>query len=239
MFSKTAWLKSFILFIMISAILMVSLSSCVEPEPKPEPWSFGVMVDTQWTPFGFKDGKPVPGNDPEGSNPNSVSASIITQINKEFIAKGVKFVIQVGDITDWGTDEAIASRAKAAEELYDAGIGFFCMRGNHETYNNMYFKDAAPNGFGIPAIKKHFPQNRGIGDNVFGARNFTSPSSGEAGLENMAAELDGMSYAFDFGGDGNDATFVIIDPWVTETQSNPIDELHISYGYPVKKQKPR
>ncbi len=236
MIRKLTLPKLFLLLTLIFSLTVISFSSCVEKEP--ETWSFGVMGDTQWTPFGFKDGKSVPGYDPEGNNPSSVSASIITQINKEFIAKGVKFVIQVGDITDWGTDEAIASRARAAEELYNAGIGFFCMRGNHETYNNLYFRDAPPNDYGIPAIQKHFPQNRGMGNNLFGAHNFSSPSSDEADLENMEAELAGMSYSFDYGSEGNNATFIIIDPWATKTRSEPIRELLVNYGYTVKIQQP-
>lgn len=235
MFRKFTWLKQLLIFAAISTILLISFSSCEEKDP--EPWSFGVMGDTQWTPFGLKDGKPVLGYDPEGKNPNSVSVSIINQLNKEFIEKGVKFVIQVGDITDWGTDEAIATRAKAAEELYEAGIGFFCMRGNHETYSNIYFRDAEPNDYGIPAMQENFPQHRGVGENVFGAINFSSPSSSEPGLENMAAELEGLSYSFDFDESENNATFLVIDPWVTQTQSNPIEELHVTYGYSIKAQQ--
>jgi len=227
--------KSLLLLVLASAMMFSSLSPCLGKEAKL--WSFGVMGDTQWTPSGLKDGKPVLGNDPEGKNPNSVSASIISQINQEFIGKGVKFVIQVGDITDWGTDEAIASRAKAAEELYDAGIGFFCMRGNHETYNNLYFRDAASNDYGIPAMQLNFPQHKGTGKNVFNAHNFSGPSSNEPGLEDMAAELSGLSYAFDYGEKGNNATFLVIDPWVTQTQSKSYKGLYVSYGYPIKAQQ--
>ncbi|MFC1839043.1 metallophosphoesterase family protein [Thermodesulfobacteriota bacterium] len=235
MLIKDSMRRSLLILIAASVILTLSFSPCLGKELKA--WSFGVMGDTQWTPYGFKDGKSVPGNDPEGKNPNSVSVSIITQFNKEFIEKGVKFVIQVGDITDWGTDEAIVTRAKAAAELYDAGIGFFCMRGNHETYSNLYFRDAEPNDYGIPAIQENFPQHRGIGKNVFGASNFSSPSSSEADLENMAAELDGLSYAFDYGENGSSATFLVIDPWVTQTRSNPNEKLHVIYGYSIKAQQ--
>ena len=74
--------------------------------------------------------------DPDGDNPNSVAVSIINELNKEFIKQGVKFVIQVGDLTDNGRDEGIQTRAaRPAKALYDAGIGFFPMRGNHETYS--------------------------------------------------------------------------------------------------------
>jgi len=87
------------------------------------PWKFGVMSDTQWTPTDLA-------NPPQ--NPNGVAVSIINQVNQQFIMHGVKFVIQVGDLTENGDDPDIATRAQAAQQLYLAGIGFFPMRGNHE-----------------------------------------------------------------------------------------------------------
>ena len=96
-----------------------------------EPWKFGVMADTQWT---------AP-TDPAGKNPNGVPVSIIEQLNEQFIKHGVKFVIQVGDLTENGNDADIATRAEAVLPLYDAKIGFFPMRGNHE----MYAKPAGSN----------------------------------------------------------------------------------------------
>ena len=50
-------------------------------------WSFGVISDTQWT------------APDDGRNPNSVAVDIINHVNQEFISKGVKFVVAVGDIT--------------------------------------------------------------------------------------------------------------------------------------------
>ena len=88
-----------------------------------EPWKFGVMSDTQWT---------AP-DDPAKANPNGVAVSIINQLNQQFINHGVKFVIQVGDLTENGYDADIATRAAAAQPLIDARIGFFPRRGNHET----------------------------------------------------------------------------------------------------------
>ena len=81
------------------------------------------MADTQWTTA-----------DPAGQNPTTVAVSIIDQLNPQFIQAGVKFVIQVGDLADTGNDADETVRAQAAQPLYDAGIGFFPMRGNHETY---------------------------------------------------------------------------------------------------------
>ena len=91
--------------------------------PASTAWKFGVMSDTQWTTA-----------DPAGQNPTTVAVSIIDQLNPQFIAAGVKFVIQVGDLADTGNDADETVRAQAAQPLYDAGIGFFPMRGNHETY---------------------------------------------------------------------------------------------------------
>ena len=108
-------------------------------------WSFGVMDDTQWT----------ASTDPAKANPNAVAVSIINQVNPQFVKAGVKFVIQVGDLTANGNDADIAARAAAAKPLLNAGIGFFPMRGNHETYGS------PANSYGIPEIQKDFPQTRG------------------------------------------------------------------------------
>ena len=77
--------------------------------------------------------------DPSGLDPNSVAVSIINQVDAQFVNLGVKFVIQVGDLTDCGTTAAIITRALAAQtNLYPHNIGFFPIRGNHETYGGDY-----------------------------------------------------------------------------------------------------
>ena len=85
---------------------------------KSEPWKFGLIADTQWPSAagsdslsGFK-------------NPNSVAVDIINQVNKEFISKGVKIVIAVGDVTDNGSNLALDTRATYVQALYNAGIPF-------------------------------------------------------------------------------------------------------------------
>jgi hypothetical protein len=171
------------------------------------PWKFGVMSDPQWTT-----------TDPLGQNPNGVSASIINQITPQFINQGVKFVIQVGDLTESGNDADEVVRATAAQPLYNAGIGYFPMRGNHETY-------ASPgNNYGITAFQTNYPQTQGI-SNTFGAYNFSSPTS-------VSSDLNGMSYSFDY----NNARFVIIDPWATpgKVDNNPDG---YAYGYTVNDQQ--
>lgn len=178
-----------------------------------EPWKFGVMSDTQWT----------LSTDPAGTNPNGVAGSIIQQINRQFINHGVEIVIQVGDLTEDGNNADIAKRAEAAQPLYDAGIGFFPMRGNHETYAN------PANGYGIQAVQENFPQTRGF-SNTFGAKNFNSPTS-------VSPDLNGMSYSFDYGNHGNNARFVIIDNWATPSK-NEINAINgYNYGYTINDQQ--
>ena len=137
-------------------------------------WRFGVMSDTQWT---------VPD---DGNNPNSVSVGIINQINSQFINAGVKFVVQVGDLTDNGSALALDTRAQATQALYDAGIGFYPLRGNHESSLT-----------GAQEFLLDFPQTQGEGPNVLGAVHFRSPSS----------NLKGLSYSFRY----RNATFVLLD----------------------------
>jgi hypothetical protein len=223
--------KLAIILLLAAAIIFAAQSCNVETKP----WSFGVMGDTQWTPHTIIDGKFV-SYDPEGTNPNNVSVSIIKQLQREFIKRGVKFVIQVGDLSDEGNNEAIVTRAEAAKELYDAGIGFFPMRGNHETYCSLFFP-GQDNGFCVPVMQTSFPQNREGNDHHCGAYNFSSPTN--ADFPNMESELNGLSYAFDYGDYGNNATFVILDPWATPTQLNEdfYNTLHVYYGYTIGSQQ--
>ena len=188
----------------------VKSGKCFPTAASGKAWSFGVMDDTQWTT-----------TDPAGTNPATVSKSIIDQINSQFIAKGVKFVIQVGDLTDDGADVGIAERATAAQPLLNAGIGFFPMRGNHETYAT------TPNNFGIPEFQKVFPQTRGL-SNTFGAKNFSSPTS-------VSSDLNGMTYSFDYGTPGNNARFVILDTWVTPSKN--VAAAGYNYGYSIADQQ--
>ncbi len=200
---------------MLSA-LALALTMCIGAATAgAAPWSFGVMSDTQWT---------AP-TDPARQNPKGVAVSIINQINQQFIKAGVKFVIQVGDLTEKGNDADIHVRALAAHPLYLAGIGFFPMRGNHE----VSAKPAGVNQYGITAFKDNFPQTRGQGSDIFGAANFNSPSS-------VSADLDGMSYSFDYGEAGNNVRFVIIDNWATPSKSL-VHENGYTYGYSIDDQQ--
>ena len=84
------------------------------------PWRFGVIADSQWD---VAD---------DGKNPNTVAADIIKQVDAEFIAKGVKLVVAVGDTVDKVSKASTDTRALYAQDLYNAGIAFYPLRGNHD-----------------------------------------------------------------------------------------------------------
>jgi hypothetical protein len=200
----------------VSALILATLMSVGTASA--EPWKFGVMSDTQWTT-----------TDPAGANPNAVSKSIIDQINPQFIKAGVKFVIQVGDLTENGNDADVAQRAAAAQPLIDAGIGYFPMRGNHETY-------ASPaNNYAIPSLHANFPQTqtgafiKTNGKKYKVGEHFSSPTL-------VSTDLTGMTYSFDYGQNGDDARFVILDTWATPSKvdNNPDG---YAYGYTVNDQQ--
>jgi hypothetical protein len=188
------------------------------PPYSPAIWKFGIMADTQWT-----NGNPM---DPESANPNGVAVSIIRQLNERFIQHGVSFVIQVGDLTEWGRNADIQTRATAAQALYDSGIGFFPMRGNHETYADRAPENPGYNNYGIDAFRAAFPQTRGL-VNTFGTVNFNSPAT--------LGDIEGMSYSFDYGEEGGRVRFVIIDDWATPSART--DEAGYPYGHSVAAQQ--
>ncbi len=182
-----------------------------------EPWKFGVMGDTQWTT-----------TDPANANPYTVPVSIINQVDQQFVNAGVKFVIEVGDLTDDGNDISEITRAAAAQPLIDAGIGFFPFRGNHETYGTN-------NSYGIPIFQHNYPQTQ---TGTFTKTNthqykigshFSSPTM-------VSMDLAGMSYSFDYGDRDNNARFVIIDHWATPSKvDNNADGY--AYGYTLNDQQ--
>jgi len=140
--------------------------------PSKTAWKFAVMNDTQWT------------QTDDGYNPNGTPTDIIVKLNQEFINHGVKFVVQTGDLTEkassTGTTTATKTvngvtttytysntvaedtRALFAQALYNAGIGFFPVRGNHDaaTTTATEFQRAFPqtqNG-PIPTSSHHPPR---------------------------------------------------------------------------------
>ena len=117
-------LCSKILFGLVLAILIAAGSASADP------WKFGVISDTQWTDVSILNDP-----DPANQNPNTCAASIIKQIDEQFIAQGVKLVVHVGDMVDVGSQQNDYTRALYAQGLYNAGIGFYPLRGNHEAAN--------------------------------------------------------------------------------------------------------
>jgi hypothetical protein len=202
--------------VLILLVIVGSISAAQDHRYRVHPWSFGVMGDTQWTL-----GTPSDAVDPAGNNPNYVSVSIIHQLNQQFIRQGVKFVVELGDLSNWAGDAAAITRANAAADLYNHRIGFFPMRGNHETYGS------APSAF-IPLFQNSFPQTRGKGDHLFGATHFSSPFE-------VTVDLNGMSYSFDY----QNARFVILDvmPTATRTDDDFYKKLYLHYGYPIGMQQ--
>lgn len=104
------------------------------------PWSFGVISDTQWT---VTD---------DGKNPNTAAANIIKQVDNQFIAANVKLVVSVGDLVNTGSQPNDYVRALYAQDLYNAGIGFYPTRGNHEAANGSYTGSGADFRHAYPQI---------------------------------------------------------------------------------------
>ena len=151
-------------------------------------WKFGVMSDTQWK-------QDYPNN---GENPASCAVSIINALNREFVHHDCRFVIQVGDLADKESVNGVRTmptRANAAQTLYNAGIGFFPLRGNHEA-----------SAIAANELPVQFPQTLGSGPNVFGAKNFDSPFD----------NLRGLSYSFDY----ENVRCVLIDQFIRADGSN-------------------
>jgi len=160
-------------------------------------WKFGVMADTQW-----KTGAGV-------VDPASCATTIIDVLNDQFIQHGCKFVIQVGDLVDKESVSDIRSlptRADHATALYNAGIGFFPVRGNHES-----------SALAAAEIPELFPQTLGQGSNFFGATNFESPILNTATSPYSSPEsLKGLTYMFDY----KNVRCVLIDQFVRADGSN-------------------
>ena len=90
-------------------------------------WTFGLMSDTQW------------GEDADGENPGSIAGGLQGLINQRMIDLGAAFLLQMGDNVDVEDDRyngrpevrTMPIKGELVQPLYDAGIGFFTLRGNH------------------------------------------------------------------------------------------------------------
>jgi len=180
------------------------------------PWRFGIISDTQWT-------NP-PGDD--GRNPNSVAADIIKQIDREFIIKGVELVIAVGDTVDVSNQPSIDTRALFAQDLYNAGIGFYPLRGNHEaewtgsgpeftrvfpqTKNGVNNKTPGDISLSIGVDTNISPDNK-IGFPFAVGSNFSSPN-----LTFNGVSTQGLTYSFDY----SNVRFVLLDQFDNSGNTN-------------------
>ncbi len=163
----------------------------------PGAWKFGVMADTQWRT-----------GSSSGGEPASCATTIIDALNGQFINHDCKFVIQVGDLVDVESVSGLRTlptRADHAQALYDAGIGFYPVRGNHESTKTAALE-----------MRDLFPQMQGNGAHVFGATNFESPILSFTSLDPTGERLKGLSYSFDY----ENVRCVLIDQFVRADGSN-------------------
>lgn len=173
-------------------------------------WSFGVMADTQWTLNGDVD---------DGYDPNSSTVYIAEQIQQAFINAGVAFVIHVGDLHDNTTVLGEDTRALYAQSLYNAGIGFFPLRGNHDDSAQIAsaFQSVFPqtqNGVqnqtlknvNVPSLELSASDQTNLGlpstrrPAFTVGHNFSSPTL-------FSGALKGLTYSFDL----ENARFVLLD----------------------------
>ena len=180
----------------------------------PNAWSFGVMADTQWT-LGTNDAD-------DGYDPDSCTVFIAEQIQQAFINAGVAFVIHVGDLHDNTTVPGEDTRALYAQSLYNAGIGFFPLRGNHDnsaaiasafqtifpqTQNgiqNQTLKNVSLSSLNLTTTditNLGLPSTRRPAFTL--GHNFSSPTS-------FNGALTGLTYSFDF----ENARFVLLDQFI-------------------------
>lgn len=123
-------------------ILKISVFFClmVTPLMAEESWSFAILGDTQWA---LKVCNPIEGtNDSlclsadslsDYRNPHSVAVDFVHQIQERLILNhDPKFLILLGDFGDEVDVQSVQTRATWAQELYDAQIGVFPVRGNHD-----------------------------------------------------------------------------------------------------------
>jgi hypothetical protein len=166
------------------------------------------MADTQW-----RTGSNA------GGQPASCATAIIDALNSEFIQHQCKFVIQAGDLVDSESVSGVRTlqtRAAHAQALYNQGIGFFPVRGNHEAS-----KDAALE------MRTLFPQNQGLGLNVFSAAGFDSPVMPSTGGDPSGQRLKGLSYRFVY----RNVRCVLIDQFTradgtgTDANANVLDQV--------------
>jgi len=189
-------------------------SGATSQVPSASVWKFGVMTDSQWY------------QPDDGKNPYSVAEDIRSQIFPQMINNGVKFVAHMGDLTSngAGTPNDINAHALFVQTLYNAGIGYFTMRGNHEdsaaaatvfqaafpqTQNGVHNNSpAAVTGLTNPDTAAQ-PAPANTGSTFTLGTNLSSPDPWGTG------DLKGLSYSFDYG----NVRFIVLDQFTVADQS--------------------
>nr|WP_320131755.1 metallophosphoesterase [uncultured Holophaga sp.] len=202
--------------------------------PSSSAWKFAVLGDSQW--LATDDGK----------NPNTSAVGLYQQMNATFIAEGVKFVVQVGDLADkasgtsteagYSTTGTVCedTRGLFAQALYNAGIGFFPCRGNHDSsaatatefiaifpqtqtgvmndatvFNTVNSNYAGSGGYAADQSTQPAPSRSNTSTFTLGS-NFSSIGA-------PSDNLLGLSYGFDY----SNARLVFIDQFATADGNGP------------------
>ena len=186
-----------------------------------ESWTFAILGDTQWASEvctaieGTSDTLCLSGDSLSGyRNPNSVAVDFIHQIQERLILDHKpKFLVLLGDFGDDVDVKSVQTRVTWAQELYDAQIGVFPVRGNH---------DEGP--YVAKEFLKVFPQTRTGEMNQTPADAFLWTDSAQIHPRLLPGSASfkigshfsspscaaGRSYAFQESG----ATFIFIDPFM-------------------------
>jgi hypothetical protein len=160
------------------------------------PWKFGIMSDTQWK------------GSPDGLNPNYVAVNVINHLNQEFIKQGVKFVVQVGDLSQNGDILGLDTTATFRQALYNAGIGFYPLRGNHESSATAAAEVQRIFPQTQTGINNQTPADALVNNTVFGPQtntNTTFPVG--TNFNSSSADFAGLTYSFDY----DNARIVLLD----------------------------
>ncbi len=201
---KSIILRKDIVAVLLAMVVVVASAGTANAHDQEQyhqkPWKFGIMADTQWK------------TSPDGKNPNNVAAGVISHLNQEFINHGVKFVIQVGDLTENGNNLEMDTTATFRQALYNAGIGFYPLRGNHETSAAVAdeFRRVFPQT--RTGMNNQTPADAFVTTAYYGAPPANTNTAFMAG-SNFSSPVDidpnyaGLSYSFDY----NNARFLLLD----------------------------
>ncbi|QAR33846.1 metallophosphoesterase [Geovibrio thiophilus] len=223
--------------------------------PTSTAWKFGVISDTQWT------------KNDDGENPASTAVDIINNVNDEFVRHGVKLVVAVGDLTDdarqnftathtptgtvisYTAEDGFGIRARYTQRLYNEGIGFFPLRGNHDD------SAAAATQFlrFFPQTRTGEQNNQSIQSTAYSVQNpdvqwlpeiprtntaaFTMGSNFSSPVSANISDMTGLSYSFDY----SNVRFVLLDHFTAEdgayNDTTPVENAVETTANPIMHQQ--